>query len=194
MNIIENMKKDGKMIDLDGDRYLIRYNQAPDITFEVELLEDRGGVIYVYYKNDEETIFGDGIDLNLLRKLGVPMNDFFEDFYNKGFSIEDSLANHYHYLTTNPIKNTVALNAMFNENEDSYQFFYTETNLVFAILKSRPLNEIRIFDYDDEDQECFNRVLSDDELIDNGIELEMFKNEFKGFELVSDDGKESRLI
>lgn len=194
MNIIENMKKDGKTIDLDGDRYLIRYNKAPDVTFEVELLEDRGGVIYVYYKNDEETLFDDGIDLNLLRKLGVPMNNFFEDFYNKGFSIEDSLANHYHYLTTNPIKNTVGLNAMFNENEDSYQFFYTETNLVFVILKSRPLNEIRIFDYDDEDQECFNRVLSDDELIDNGIELEMFKNEFKGFELVSDDGKESRLI
>lgn len=188
-SIVAKMNKQGKTVAIEDDIAVLKYNGVP-LSFEFG--EDK--MIYVLNEKGKNIFAGNSIDINLLRKYGVPMKQFFNDFYNQGFSLEDSLGNNYLYLTTCPISNVAELNAMFNENEDSYEFFYTETNIVFVISKSLPLFEIRAYDIDDPEKNLFGICLSDEELESNGVNLEIFKQEFNGFELCSGNGELRRFI
>lgn len=192
----------GKVMKLSEDRLYVKYEQAPYITIEIDFsfpsgeeteTPDNVNMMYIM-KEDGSNLFDNHIDLNELRRQGVPMDQFYNDFFNNGYSVEDQNGNAYLYLTDNPVGSVNKMNAVSYEDEDRYCFHYPETNLVFVILKSCPLNQVRVFDRDDEEESYFSHVPSDQELLSHGVDHVVFGSEFKGFILVSDDVKFLREI
>lgn len=187
--LVKTMNLVGKTIKVEDDKAFLKYDGV-DLIFMFS--DDK--MIYVNFENGKPLFKNHKISLDLLRKQGVPMHQFYEDFYNKGFTLEDEFNNHYLYLCNCPIKDIERLNAIFNETEDLYEFSYPDSNLVFVIDKQLPLNELYVYDRDDEDKNYLINCQSDENIKSHGVDVNALKLDFKGFYLCGTFHGDKRII